>query len=196
MRRAIMRMAKALALILCVAGLMAPEISRADSKGEWNFILAQKAMDEDWEPNENQKGIGIEVTWGPADWPIAFATDVYGASASAPLLGFEVNDQSSELAFGVRKIWEAGAARPYLGGGVAKLAVEREVNDVSQDDSTVGGWIGGGIFWRLGSRFNLGLAARVSRGEVTLMSSGIPQKTEAGGTHAGLILGWGWPAGK
>jgi hypothetical protein len=195
MGRAIMRMAPALAFLFFVAGLIG-SVARADSKGHVNFILGEKAMDNDWEPNDSQKEVGIDVTWGPSDWPIAFATDVYGASASANILGFEVNDQSSELAFGVRKIWEAGPARPYIGGGVAKLAVEREVNNDTDDDSTLGGWIGGGIFWRLGSRFNIGFAARISRGEVTLMSSGTPQKTEAGGSHAGLILGWGWPAGK
>lgn len=196
MRRAIMRMAPALALLFLVAGLLGPTITRADSKGNVNFIIGGKGLDSDWEPNEDQGEFGAEVTWGPAGWPIAFATDILASSAAADILGVEVNDQSSELAFGVRKIWEAGAARPYIGGGIAKLEAQREANGVTRKDSTLGGWIGGGIFWRLGARFNIGIAARVSRGEITLMSSGIPQDVEAGGSHAGLILGWGWPAGK
>ena len=92
----------------------------------------------------------------------------------------------------MRKVWEAGPARPYIGGGIAKLEAERKANGVTVDDTTLGGWIGAGIFWRLGSRFNIGLAARVSRGQVTLSGTDV----EAGGTHAGLILGWGWPAQK
>ncbi len=193
MRRASMRMALALAVLLFVAGLVNPAIARADSKGEVNFIIGGKGLDQnDWNPNEDQGEFGAEVTWGGSDWPIAIATDILASSGGGDLLGFEVNDQSSELAFGVRKVWEAGPARPYLGGGVAKLDAQREVNGVTVDDSTLGGWIGAGIFWRLGSRFNIGLAARVSRGQVTLNGT----DAEAGGTHAGLILGWGWPAQK
>lgn len=192
MRRTSMRMAPALVLLFIVAGLIGPEIVRADSKGDVNFIIGGKGLDKDWKPNENQGEFGAEVTWGGSDWPIAFATDILASSGGGDLLGFTINDQSSELAFGVRKIWEAGSARPYIGGGVAKLAAQREVNGVTNKDSTLGGWIGAGIFWRLGSRFNIGLAARVSRGQVTLAG----QDGEAGGSHAGLILGWGWPAHK
>ena len=188
MRRAILRMA----VLFLVAGLLGPTITRADSKGNVNFIIGGKKLDKDWDPNDSQGEAGAEVTWGPSNWPIAFATDILASSAGADIIGVEVNDQSSELAFGVRKIWEAGSARPYIGGGIAKLAVQREAGSTKVDDSTVGGWIGGGIFWRLGARFNIGLAARVSRGQVTLNGT----DTEAGGSHAGLILGWGWPAGK
>lgn len=193
MRRTSLRVAPALALLFFVAAVMTPAVARADSKGEVNFIIGGKGLDKnDWDPNEDQGEFGAEVTWGGSDWPIAFATDILASSAGADLLGFEYNDQSSELAFGVRKIWEAGRARPYIGGGIAKLDAQRERGNVTEDDTTLGGWIGGGIFWRLGSRFNIGLAARVSRGQVTI--GGVEK--EAGGSHAGLILGWGWPAHK
>ena len=192
MRRASMRRVLALGVLFFVAGLMDPAIARADSKGEVNFIIGKKMLAQDWEPNEDQGEFGAEVTWGGSDWPIAFATDIVASSAGAEILGVEVNDRTAELAFGVRKVWEAGPARPYIGGGIAKLEAERKANGVTVDDTTLGGWIGAGIFWRLGSRFNIGLAARVSRGQVTLSGTDV----EAGGTHAGLILGWGWPAQK
>jgi len=99
-------------------------------------------------------------------------------------------EQESQLT--VYLVLDASASMAFSGGGIAKLAVQREAGSTKVDDSTVGGWIGGGIFWRLGARFNIGLAARVSRGQVTLNGT----DTEAGGSHAGLILGWGWPAGK
>jgi hypothetical protein len=63
---------------------------------------------------------------------------------------------------------------------------------VSQSESGGGGWLGGGVFWRLGERFNLGLAARFTSAEVRFPAGDI----EAGGTHLGLTLGWGWPAGR
>ena len=61
---------------------------------------------------------------------------------------------------------------------------------VTENDVSPGAWIGGGIFWRLGSRFNLGAAARISGAPVTLANEDV----EAGGLSYGLILGWGWPA--
>lgn len=193
MRRASMRRALALAVLFFVLGLMNPAIARADSKGEANFIIGGKGLDQDdWEPNEDQGEFGAEVTWGGSDWPIAFATDIVASSSGGDILGIEINDQTSELAFGLRKIWEAGPARPYIGGGIAKLDAQREAGGVTEDDTVLGGWIGAGIFWRLGSRFNIGLAGRVSRGKVTVFGL----QREAGGTHAGLILGWGWPAQK
>lgn len=196
MKRTILRVTPALALLFFVAALIGPAVALADSKGDVNFIIGQKKLDKDWDPNDSQGEFGAEVTWGPGNWPIAFATDIVASSAGADILGVEVNDQSSELAFGVRKIWEAGKARPYIGGGIAKLEAQREANGVTNKDSTLGGWVGGGIFWRLGARFNIGIAARISRGEISLKTGGVPQDVEAGGSHAGLILGWGWPAAK
>ncbi len=91
---------------------------------------------------------------------------------------------------GLRKIWEPGAARPYVGGGIARLSARTKSLGVEETDTAIGGWVGGGIFWRLGSRLNIGIAGRVSSGKVTLSG----QKVEAGGTFVGGILGWGWPA--
>jgi hypothetical protein len=140
-----MRRVLALGVLFFVAGLMDPAIARADSKGEVNFIIGKKMLDQDWEPNEDQGEFGAEVTWGGSDWPIAFATDIVASSAGAEILGVEVNDRTAELAFGVRKVWEAGPARPYIGGGIAKLEAERKANGVTVDDTTLGGWIGAGI---------------------------------------------------
>jgi len=186
-------MALAFGALLFLAGMADPAIARAESRGDVNFIIGAKSLDRnDWNPVEDQGEFGAEVTWGGSRWPIAFATDLVASSHGADLLGITINGQTSELAFGLRKIWEAGAARPYIGGGVAKIAAQIEKPGVTEDDTVLGGRRGAGIFWRLGSRFNIGLAGRLSRGKLTLFGTAI----EAGGTHAGLILGWGWPAEK
>jgi len=79
---------------------------------------------------------------------------------------------TTELDFGVRKVWEKGALRPYFGGGLGLVTGAREVDTgfgtVDDDDTALGIWIGGGIFWRLGSRFNIGLSARYSQASVDL----------------------------
>jgi hypothetical protein len=181
--------------------VLAPGDARAEAKGEANFVLGGKMLDEDdWEPTEEQREFGVELSWGAKDWPIFIATDLLGAVSNEdvfdPLLGnVELTARTRELAVGVRKIWEAGAARPYLGGGLALLWAEAEADTSffgsgSEDGSGGGLWFGGGIYWRLGSRFNIGVAGRISRGEVDLGGVDV----QAGGNHLGLILGWGWPA--
>ena len=58
----------------------------------------------------------------------------------------------------------------------------------SADDDAIGFWIGGGIYWTLGEHFNIGFDLRWSKAEVTI--NGVDG--EAGGGHAGLLLGYHW----
>ena len=96
----------------------------------------------------------------------------------------------------VARVWEKGSARPYFGGGLGVITGALEVDNgfSSPDDSdtSLGLWIGGGIFWRLGSRFNIGLSGRYSQASVDLFGVNV----EAGGPSFGMLLGWGWPASK
>jgi hypothetical protein len=179
---------------------MAPDVAQAAGPlGHVNFILGQKALEEDdWAPVEDQGEFGAEVTWGKDDWPILIATDYLWSSDKEDLAatGVEVTGTSWELAVGIRKVWEAGKNRPYVGGGLALIGGKFEGSvsglSVSDDDQVLGAWVGGGIFWRLGPRFNIGIAGRFSKGQVTFFGV----EGEGGGSHFGLILGWGWPASK
>jgi len=186
-----MRKSVVLIGLLIVAGIAHPAPAQAAGKGDVNFIIGTKSLDKgDWDPVDNQGAFGAEVTWGGARWPISFATDLVGSSNGSDLLGVRFDGETMELAFGLRKIWEAGVARPYLGGGVTRIGARKKQGANEETDTALGGWVGGGIFWRLGSRFNIGVAGRVSRGKVTLFNKDI----EAGGATVGGILGWGWPA--
>ena len=54
-------------------------------------------------------------------------------------------------------------------------------------------WINGGVFWRLSKRFNIGVDARWSGGEVELGNNLTgKRKVEAGGGYLGLLLGFGF----
>ncbi len=133
--------------------------------------------------------------------------------------GFEVKGEelvqsTFEFDVGVRKIWRSGRARPFVGGGLAFIWGQQERARfvrppfeipprpgipvppvppviVSDSDSAPGAWIDGGIFWRLGQRFNLGLEGRFSVAELKLGGRDV----QAGGVNIGLILGWGWGGG-
>src|SRR3989442_12977794 len=160
MKRAGMPWGLVLCGLLIGAGLADHAPALAAGKGDVNFILGTKALKKaDWPATDSQGAFGAEVTWGGARWPIRFATDLFGSSNGADLAGVHREGETSELAFGLRKIWEPGAARPYVGGGVARIAARTKRLGTEETDTAVGGWVGGGIFWRLGSRFNIGDAA-------------------------------------
>jgi hypothetical protein len=69
----------------------------------------------------------------------------------------------------------------------AEIEAEAYGLSVSVDDA-VGFWIGGGVYWTLGEHFNIGFDVRWSKAEVTIDGLDF----EAGGTHAGLLLGYHW----
>ena len=185
-----------LLVVSTVLTLAAPARTLAGGwTGDANFIFGQKALDEsDWPPVENQDLFGVEVSWGGRNWPIQIATDLFGSYKEDSEAG--ITGKTSEFGVGIRKIWGHGHVHPYLGGGAAFVygAAELDFSGiiVKDSDTSIGAWAGGGVFWRLGSRFNLGLAARYSQAKVTLFDSDL----EAGGYGGGLILGWGWPAAR
>ncbi|HKY32259.1 MAG TPA: outer membrane beta-barrel protein [Candidatus Polarisedimenticolia bacterium] len=185
-------MSACLALIVAL-GLAAPATVQAASTGHANFFLGFKMLDEDdWEPLESQPAFGAEVSWGGDDWPILIATDLLLSADDDDEFGADVEARTAELDLGVRKIWEVDNVRPYVGGGIglisAEVEVETPLGDVDDDDNAIGLWAGGGVFWRLGERFNLGVSGRWSKAEVEFAGADV----EAGGLSLGLLLGWGW----
>jgi hypothetical protein len=185
-------------MLLVLAGVCAPAPAIAgDWTGNANFFLGQKSLDSnDWEPLDNQGEFGAEVSWGKKAWPVLIATDVLVSGDSDEISGVDVDAATTEFDFGVRKIWEVKTFRPYVGGGLAIAGAAFEAsgggNSIDDSDNSVGVWVGGGAFWRLGSRFNIGGAVRYSTADVTLFDEDV----DAGGIHIGLLLGWGWPAEK
>ena len=104
-----------------------------------------------------------------------------------------------ELSFGVNKIWKPkGGIRPYIGGGLASVGVAGEVDGwmfggSDDTDQSFGTYVHGEVFWRLGSRFNIGFAARAMLGtEVTLFGV----EGDADYVQFGMVLGFGWPGSK
>lgn len=184
-------------LVLMVFAVPTPAAA-GDWIGHANFFLGQKQLkNSDWDPVDNQTEFGAEVAWGKKAWPILIATDVFGSANEKTELGTKLTGSSSEIDLGIRKIWVSKKIHPYIGGGVGQISAKAEIDDpffgsASVDDSAIGFWFGGGVFWRLGHRFNIGFSGRWSQAKVTFTGTDV----EAGGLHAGLLLGWGWPASK
>lgn len=188
-----------------------------------NFVLGGKLLDsDDWPVGDSQGALTFQSTFGPRSWPVQVAIDVLGSGTaedsfniSRPgfeIKGEEVVQSTFELDVGVRKIWQVGNARPFVGGGLAIIwgwqerallfpsrspegatdeVLPRPPVIVDASDEAPGVWVDGGIFWRLGKRFNLGLEGRFSAASLSLAGRDV----QAGGLSLGLILGWGWGGG-
>ena len=130
------------------------------AEGDVNFILGTKQLDEDdWGTLDEHGEFGVLASFGPDDWPIRIAVDVLGTADEVTVidpgsgLGVSVQGMTSEIDVGVRKIWVKGNVRPFLGGGIGLVQAEIEAAAfgvvVSSDDTGVGVWIDGGVFWRI-----------------------------------------------
>lgn len=176
---------------------------------------------DDWPVGDNQGSLSFLSTFGPRSWPVQIAVDLMtsGFAESSfeidrpgvEITGDDVVQATYELGVGVRKIWRTGRARPFVGGGLAIIwarqgrvefllpppevghpdVIPRPPMIISEEDEAPGAWLDGGIFWRLGKRFNIGLEARYSRAELSFTG----REVQAGGFNLGLILGWGWGGG-
>jgi len=207
-----MRLVRILAPLLALL-LILPSAPRSDVKKSFNFFLGGKQIDDFSESEtggdlDHQFDVGIEMSFGGYDWPVMLAVDLLGSGAddSFSYYYFGLNDadvkaSTFEVDFGVRKTWEFAdnPTRPYIGGGISTISgafdIDVDTPFGSFDDKDhgwgVGYWIGGGVYWKLGEKFNLGLNLRHSSAEVDFDDFGA-DNVDVGGTHLGLILGWGY----
>lgn len=189
----------ALGLIVVAAVLSAFVPAKADADGHVNFFLGQKSLDsDDWAPIDDQFEFGAVMSFGQDAWPVHIAVDVLASVGQEDLGGGTFTGSTFEVDAGVRKIWKKGKTLPYVGAGVsvvgAAAKLETPFGDTDGDGSGFGFWAGGGVFWRLGERFNIGLDVRYSDAKVDLdFGSGVVARdVNAGGLQYGLLLGFGW----
>jgi hypothetical protein len=166
--------------------------------GQWtgnvNLTLGGKYLDsDDWEPVENQGELGVSLDFRERSWPVNLLVQFLGSSADDTLHGVDVKGETSEFRLGVRKIFEPdGTIRPFVSAGVAsvwaKTRGEAGGYSVSDDDSALGVFIDGGLYFTINRVFNLGVEVGYSAAQVDFMG----EDGEAGGTHAGLLVGYHW----
>ena len=174
--------------------LLALNVHASDWSGNVNFLLGTKSLDSnDWGSLDEQAAFGILVDFKQKNWPISMAIDLLGSYDEETISGTKFEGSTSEFDIGIRKIWEVSGSsiRPFIGGGIAFIRGEIKAsafNTVTFDDNGTGIWLNGGVYWTLGQHFNLGLQARYSQAEITILGV----DGEAGGTHAGIMLGYHW----
>ncbi len=166
--------------------------------GNANFVLGIRGLDEDfWDPVNGQAVIGATVDFGKEAWPVHLETGIQiSVGAEENFIGTaDVAGAVTEVDFGVNKTWVTKSSmRPYIGGGLAAvgahITIDTPGGDIDDDDSTGGLYFHGGVYWRIGSRFNIGVDGRFLVGtDVTLFG----EEGDADYVQLGMVLGWGWP---
>jgi hypothetical protein len=192
--------------LLCI--FLLPSLSPVFGAGSVHVRAGASALSEDAEPAEDQTLFGLDFTFGGDDWPVLLAVDISSSSGdgvSTYYYGYGYGNDTvdaelsiTELDVGVRKIWGAKSLRPFVGGGLS--VVDSEIEGVSAlfgpfdvDDTTPGVWVDGGIVWRIGKGFEIGLDARYSLTVVEYdFGDSEEEELELSGFSAGLLVGWGW----
>ena len=181
-------------------------LAASDWTGNANLTLGSKTLDEDdWEPVESQSAVGADVDFARKSWPVhmAFAAiqssdeDTVYAEVNDEMIRAKVKASTSELRFGVKKIWEPTLImRPYVGVGLAIINAELktflgsrfEGGSVSSDDQGFGLWVSGGVFWTLFEKLNLGFTVGYSKATSNLFDI----DAESGGVNGAFCIGYHW----
>lgn len=186
--RSMLVLAGSLALLAAI-----PRPARAG--GDANFwILAARNISGDFE-NGDAPAFGVNVSGGGRKWPV----HVEGAwlRSTGVELGGGDELNVSEVAIGARKSWvkEGRKLRPFVAGGLAFVTADYELvlpgpgNNTSGRDSSVGAYVDGGLAWRFGAHFNVGLDLRLVAGP-KVESDGLD--ADLGYQQLGFLLGFGW----
>ena len=171
------------------------EADSNDFTGNINLHLGGKILDKgDWEPLESQDEFGIEFDFRGYDLPISIAMGFSTSSDEDNLDGFEIEAETTEFYIGAKKIWESESSivRPFIGGGLSLIVGEIEGSNWgysdSESDSSLGIWIGGGLYWTLAENLNIGLDLKYSSAEISLYDIDV----SVGGIHLAALFGYHW----
>lgn len=183
------------------AALLWPSRAEARYNGNLNLFVGQKWMTQSqWSPVEVQPELGLMLAFGEERVAVHFAIDAYYSRKEVehpdPTVDTRVKATSGEITIGVRRVWDLGATRPYLGGGASVVTVREDFDGpsgpISYDDRGYGAFVQAGVFWRLAGHLNLGIDVRYCKADAELGSLSNTRDVDAGGFHAGMLIGYGW----
>jgi hypothetical protein len=202
-------------------------LGRKSLTNDWNVGLPTV----DTTARVGQPSLGVELTWGRQGWPAMIALDLlhsyddgiihFPAFFTIPAVDQRVRARTLEIALGVRRAWNVIGISPYLGGGLSWVGGQFgvEISDPNAGqfgvltasahgrEAKFGYWAGGGIYRRIGPRFQIGLAGRYSKvtlpatalildGSTPSLVVGTVPELDAGGRHVNLVVGWSFPSRK
>lgn len=175
--------------------------SPALAEGSANFIIGQRSMSDDdiWGTLDGQPTFGAKVAVAGEGWPVFIAIGAYYSydKMSDTFFGLGTVDFSgsvSEVSLGALKEWKLKHGfRPFIEGGMAAVAAHEAASGpgfhLSETDTGTGFYGAGGVYWRIGSRLNVGVDVRALRGANIQIGD---VSGDADYVQYGLLVGWGW----
>ncbi len=207
-------MKKPLLAVALLLALLAPALAQAaDWSANVNGVLGIKMLDDsDWGDFDNQFEMGVMADLTADSWPVGLSANLfYSSDSTSDYHDNEIGDTyyytyyaedatTVELNLGLKKIWSV--THPfniYMGGGLAIIYGEMEITRAnnlagtyrdtdSEDDIGLGGWGAVGCYYTFANQINVGLDLRYSTAEIDMYDDEI----DAGGFHAGLLVGYAW----
>lgn len=184
--------------VIALAAVMV--VTPALASGNLNFVVGTRNIDtgeDDFDEVEDQTAFGVNWDFKTGDLPFNWVVGFHlsGEEENVDLGGFtgDVSTSLIELSFGPVWIWETGSARPYVGGGLSYIQASLDVDigpvEFDEDDQSPAAYLDGGIYWRLGEVFNLGVGARIVEGSSFDLGG---EDFEADYQQAHILFGWGW----
>ncbi|MBU0995892.1 MAG: hypothetical protein KJ737_25635 [Proteobacteria bacterium] len=200
-----------LLMISFIFALFSKTVTASEWTGNVNLLLGVKMLNEnDWEPVNEQGELSIHVDLRSRDWPISIEMGLSGSyDTQEDYIGiedFNRDGSTGEFKFGVRKTWEPDESfRPYLGGGLAVITVKEELRfpqvSYNDEDTCLGLWIHGGLYWTLSNAFNIGFDLGFTGGKASLIDIDLQtadnkifteKDIAAGGGHFAFFVGYHW----
>ncbi len=129
----------------------------------FTVIVGQRSLDkDDWEPVEDQFVFGIEVDQYERDESFGWEVAVQYSEDDGSVLGTDIGGSTTEFSFGVRKTFAtSGRIHPYIGAGISSMHAQSDITGApSDEDSAIGGYAHGGVYWNLGQNLNVGVDVR------------------------------------
>jgi hypothetical protein len=172
--------------------------------GNANFLLGYRQFGddeiEDFEVGalDGQPVAGVSVDFHTGDLPFNWVVGMYLSSReeeeTIPFFGdVDVEVAFTEIDFGILKKWESKKTRPFVGGGLTYVEGEIEFSvggeSDSEDDNVAAIFGEGGVYWRLGGAFNIGIGGRLVFGADLEVED---LDVDGDYLQVGLLLGWGW----
>jgi hypothetical protein len=179
----------ALSLTACAAQSSSAPVAAKEKENRIALYLGQRSLDKgDWEPVEDQPTIGLEFVHETADFPVGFEVGLMGSSDDDNVGGVDLTGSTGELYGGVRKTFGSDVVRPYVGAGLSYIDAKIEASGFGdEDDSSIAGYIHGGVDFDITESFFLGVDLRFLFGS-DLNIAGFD--TDADYTQLALRLGW------
>lgn len=141
--------------------------------------VGARGLDEsDWDPVEKQIAYQFEVVHEPPSWPLGFEVGLAAGFGFHEQNNNDITSSLGELFAGAHKTFlRESDFQPFVGGGVTLLNAEFQTDlgnsTVSDDDTSAGLYLHGGLQIRIARSFFIGLDLRAVFGtDVELFGSG------------------------